>query len=82
MKESLKVQRRSLSRGAHTGTFGSPLCGRSSRMSRARNGHTRCGVAPSPSAGATSRLSSSTTIRARRARRPPGGQAFSGWSPR
>ena len=70
-----------ISSGARTCTSGSPRCGRSSRTSRARNANTRCAVVRSHSAGATIRLSSSTTIRASPARRQPGAKAFSAWSP-
>lgn len=78
MNESLKVQSHHLERGAYLYIRHSSMR-QSSRMSRARNANPRCVLAPSHSAGATSRLLSSTTIRASRERRQPGGKAFSTW---
>ncbi len=76
MNESLKVTASPPRSGARTRTSGSHPCARSSRMSRARNANTHCVLAPSHSAGATSRLLSSTTIRASQERRQPGGKGF------
>ena len=68
MNAHVKVQRHHLERGAYS-TSASRRCGKSSRMPRAPSANMRSADAPSPSVGATSRSSSSTTIRASPAHR-------------
>lgn len=77
MKESLKVQPHHLERGAYLYIRQSSMR-QVTRTSRVQSGNMRFADAQLPPAGATSKSSSLTMIRASPVDRPPGARVFSG----